>query len=184
MTIPPRARARPYGTRRTSLPKKSRPAITSCALAASASSNVRPTTPQAPVVDHVHHGGKAAATPAATAHQGQRTGLKQAEIERDLASRGRARDDEPTSRLDAREALVPDRRADAIEDDVHTAAVGQLLDALAELRRGRVVDHLVGAELLGLFELPVAACRDDGARADGLGHQEPEAPHATADRLD
>src|SRR5262249_21193205 len=82
------------------------------------------------------------------------------------------------------EALVPDRRADAIEDDVHTAAVGQLLDALAELRRGRVVDHLVGAELLGLFELPVAACRDDGARADGLGHQEPEAPHATADRLD
>src|SRR5262249_2334726 len=27
-------------------------------------------------------------------------------------------------------------------------------------------------------------CRDDGARADGLGHQEPEAPHATADRLD
>jgi hypothetical protein len=39
---------RRYGTRRTSLPKKSRPLITSCAFAASDSSNVLPTTPLRP----------------------------------------------------------------------------------------------------------------------------------------
>lgn len=39
---------RSYGTRKTSLPKKSRPLMTSWALATSASSNVRPTIPRRP----------------------------------------------------------------------------------------------------------------------------------------
>src|SRR5207244_3062511 len=63
-------------------------------------------------------------------------------------------------------------------------AVGQVLPGLAELRRGGVADPLVGAKLLGLRELPIASRRDDGARADRLGHQQSEAPDAAADRLD
>src|SRR2546427_444190 len=139
---------------------------------------------QAPVVNHVHHRGEAAATAAAAAHQRQWTGLEQAEIERDLIPGRRAGDDEPAAGLEAREALVPHRRADAIEHYVHAAPVRQLLHALAELRRGGVVDHLVGAQLLGLVELPVTSRGDDGTGPDAFGHQEPEAPHATADRLD
>src|SRR5262249_28643917 len=54
----------------------------------------------------------------------------------------------------------------------------------AELRRGRVVDHLVGAQLLRLRELPVTSGSDDGAGADALGHQETEAADAAADGLD
>src|SRR5438034_718006 len=68
-------------------------------------------------------------------------------------------------------------------DAMCLGGVGELLDALAELRRGGVVDHLVGAELLRLLELPVAARRGDDARADALRDQKPEAPHAAAHRL-
>src|SRR5262249_29583417 len=74
--------------------------------------------------------------------------------------------------------------ADTVEHDVHATAVGQLLDALAELGRGRVVDDVVGAEGPGLVELPVAAGRGDHARTDALGDGEAEAPHPAADGLD
>ena len=90
----------------------------------------------------------------------------------------------PAAGLEAGAALVPDGRADAVEHHVDAAAGGELLDALAELRRGRVVDDLVGAELLGLRELPVAPGGDDRPSADALGHQQAEAPDAAADRLD
>src|SRR5438093_1446430 len=86
--------------------------------------------------------------------------------------------------LEARETLIPHGCADAVEHHVNAGAVGELLDALAELRRGRVVDHLVSAELFGFPELPVTSRRDNGAGADALGHEEAEASHAGADRLD
>src|SRR6266850_8327224 len=139
---------------------------------------------QPAVARHVHHGRKAPAAPRPAAHQRQRPALEDRQVERDLTPAGRSRDDEPAAGLEARAALVPHRRAHAVEHHVDAAAVGELFHALAELRRGRVVDDLVGAELLGLRELPVAAGRDDGAGADALGHQEPEAPHAAADRVD
>src|SRR6266851_6937459 len=139
---------------------------------------------QAAVVRHVHHRGEAPAAPRAAAHEGQRTALQDGQIERDLTPGSRPGDDEPPTGLEAREALVPHARADTVEHDIHAAPVGELLDALAELRRGGIVDHLVGAELLRFLELPVAPRRRDDAGADALGDQEPEASHATADRLD
>src|SRR5262245_15219964 len=141
-------------------------------------------TVQSAIARHVHHGREAPAASRAAAHQSQRTALEDRQVERDLAPAGRSGDDETAAGLQARAALVPHGRADAVEHHVHAAAASQLLDALAELRRRRVVDHLVGAQLLGLGELPVAASRDDRAGADTLGHQETEAADAAADRLD
>src|SRR5262245_36095876 len=132
----------------------------------------------------MHHGREASAAPGAAAHQGERPALQHREVERDLTARSGAGDDEPPARLEAGAALVPHGRADAVEDYVDPAAAGEVLHALAELRRGRVVDDLVGAELLRLRELPVAAGGDDRARAYALGHQEAEAADAAADRLD
>src|SRR5262245_61193563 len=132
----------------------------------------------------MHHRREAAATAGAAAHQGERPALQHREVERNLTARGGAGDDEPAARLEAAAALVPHRRADAVEHDVDAAAAGEILHALAELRRGRVVDDLVGAELLRLRELPVAAGRDDRTSADALGHREAEAADAAADRLD
>src|SRR5438552_11905224 len=139
---------------------------------------------QPAVAGRMLHGREAPATARAAAHQGERPALQHRQVERDLASRGRPGDDEPAAGLEARAALVPDRRADTVEHHVDAAAAGELLDPLTELRCGRVVDDLVGAELLGLPELPVAPGRDDRARADPLRHQETEAADAAADRLD
>src|SRR4029453_15437238 len=133
---------------------------------------------------HVQHGGEAPAAPRSAAHQRQRPALEDRQVERDLAPAGRSRDDETSAGLETRAALDPHRRTDAVEHHVHAAAAGELLDVLAELRGRRVVDDLVGAQLFGLRELPVAAGRDDGAGANALGHQETEAPDAAADRLD
>ena len=139
---------------------------------------------QAAVVRHVHHRGEAAPTAGAAAHQRQRTALQDGQIERDLAPRRRPGDDQPATGLEARETLIPHGGADTVEHHIDAAAVRELLDALAELRRGRVVDHLVSAELFGFPELPVTSRRDNGAGADALGHEEAEASHAAADRLD
>src|SRR5262245_30323725 len=111
----------------------------------------------------MHHRREAPAAARAAPHQRERPALQHREVERDLATSGRAGDDEPAAGLEARAALVPDARADTVEDDVDAAASGQLLHALAELRRRRVVDDLVGAELLRLRELPVASGGDDRA---------------------
>src|SRR5215470_8479836 len=132
----------------------------------------------------MHHGREAPAAAGAAAHQGERPALQDREVERELAARGGASDDEPAAGLEARAALVPHGRAHAVEDDVDPALAGEILHALAELRCGRVVDDLVGAELFRLRELPVAAGRDDRAGADALGHQEAEASNAAADGLD
>src|SRR2546426_2034003 len=139
---------------------------------------------QTAVARHMHHRGEAAPAAGAAAHQRQRTALQNGQIERDLAPCRRPGDDQPATGLEARETLIPHRCADTVEHHVHAAAVGELLDALAELRRGRVVDHLVSAELFGFLELPVTSRRDDGAGTDALGHEEAEASHAAADRLD
>src|SRR5438552_7651349 len=132
----------------------------------------------------MHHGREAPATARAAAHQREWPALQHRQVEWDLASRGRPGDDEPATGLEARAALVPYGRADTVEHHVDAATAGELLDPLTELRRGRVVDDLVGAELLGLRELPVAPGRGDRARADPLGHQQPEAADTAADRLD
>src|SRR5262245_19306740 len=100
---------------------------------------------QPSVARHVHHGREAPSAPRSAAHQRQRTTLEDRQIERDLAPAGRSGDDEASAGLEARAALVPHGRPDAVEYHVDAAAAGQLLDALAELRRRRVVDHLVGA---------------------------------------
>src|SRR5213593_3553379 len=139
---------------------------------------------QAAVAGAMHHRREAPATAGAAAHQGERPALQHRQVERDLATPGGPGDDEPAAGLEARAALVPHRRPDAVEHHVDAAAAGELLDALAELRRRRVVDDLVGAEPLGLRELPVAPGRDDRASAHALGHQEPEASDPAADGLD
>src|SRR5262245_23322484 len=86
---------------------------------------------QAAVVSHVHHRGEAPATAGAAPHQRQRAALHDRDVERDLAPRRRPGDHEPPAGLEARQALVPHARADAVEYHVHAAAIGELLDALA-----------------------------------------------------
>src|SRR5215470_1744392 len=132
----------------------------------------------------MHHGREAPAAAGAAAHQGERPALQDREVERELAARGGASDDEPAAGLEARAALVPYGRAHAVEDDVDPTPAGEILHARAELRCGRVVDDIVGAQLLRLRELPVAPSGDDRACAHAFGHQEAEATHAAADCLD
>src|SRR6266545_2805777 len=98
---------------------------------------------QTAVACHMHHRGEAAPTAGAAAYQRQRTALENGQIERDLAPRRRSGDDQPATGLEARETLIPHGCADTVEHHVHAAAVGELLDALAELgvrlcRRNRV----------------------------------------------
>src|SRR5215467_14551804 len=87
---------------------------------------------QPAVARHVHHGREAPPASRAAAHQRQRTALEDRQVERDLAPAGRSGDDETSAGLEARAALVPHRRADAVEHDVDATAIGELLDALAE----------------------------------------------------
>src|SRR5206468_2249738 len=130
---------------------------------------------QAAVVHHVEHGREAAAAAGAAAHQREGAALKHRKVERDLAPRGGAGDDQAAARLEAGAALVPHGGAHAVEDHVDAAPARHLLHLGGELRGGRVVDHVIGAELLGLLELPVAARGDDRAGADALGDRKAKA---------
>ena len=62
-------------------------------------------------------------------------------------------------------------------------AAGQLHHTLAEVGGVVVVDDLVGPQLFGPLQLPVATCGGDDPRPDVLGNLYAGAAHATASSL-
>ncbi len=83
-----------------------------------------------------------------------------------------AGNDQPTTGLQAVQVFVPHRGADTIKHHIHTPAIGQLFDALAEIGRGGVIDHLVGTERFGLLQFPITPRGDNGTGAKALGNEQ------------
>src|SRR5216683_470720 len=84
-----------------------------------------------------------------------------------VAGRCPARD-QTASWSETGEALFPGSRADVFENDVDAALASDAANFLADFLRF-VVDHVIGAKLLGFLELFVAPGRGDDARAEEFG---------------
>src|SRR5262245_53913675 len=84
-------------------------------------------------------------------------------------SRGRAAGDQPAAALEAEERAVEGLRPHVLEHHVDPLLARELADRALEAV-GAIVDHVVGAERLGLFGLGVVADRGDHGAADRLRH--------------
>src|SRR5262249_59298324 len=83
--------------------------------------------------------------------------------------RGRAASDQPSAALEAKERAVEGLRADMLEYHVD-ALFGRDLAHGAFEALGTIIDHVIGAQRLGLFRFGIVADRGDDGAADRLRH--------------
>jgi len=116
------------------------------------------------------------------AHDRELAREEKAEVELGVVPGGGAAGDEAATVRKAFYAVIPGGRADVLEYDVHAMIVGQAADFLGDWH-DPVVNHFVGANLLGFLELFVAArsgnhmsaekfCDLDGRAADAAARRE------------
>src|SRR5262244_1239953 len=83
--------------------------------------------------------------------------------------RGRAASDQPAAAFEAKERTVEGLRADVLEYHVD-ALFGRDLAHDAFEALGAIIDHVIGAQRLGLFRFGIVADRGDDRAADRLRH--------------
>src|SRR6516164_3498060 len=83
--------------------------------------------------------------------------------------RGRAASDQPSAALEAKERAVEGLRAHMLEYHVD-ALFGRDLAHGAFEALGAIIDHVIGAQRLGLFRFGIVADRGDDGAADRLRH--------------
>src|SRR5499426_579256 len=98
--------------------------------------------------------------------------------------RGRAAGDQPAAALEAKQRAVEGLRAHVLEHHVDPLLARELAHRALEAV-GAIVDHVVGAERLGLLRLGIVADRSDHGAADRLRHldgdsADPEPPACTS----
>ena len=104
--------------------------------------------PERAVADHFHEVGEGPVAAPAAAHQVQWLALEQRQVQVGRGPRGDAGDDQPASRLEGEQVLLPHIGAHAVEYQVNALAVCEFFDPLAEPGGLAVVDHLVRAPFL------------------------------------